>query len=219
MLDFNFHLTTPRLYISYLDPSKEAHCEFMYALVNTPQMVKEYRGKRDPLQNREAGRKFIQDGVDKLERSGYGRYLISLKPNNIDEEGSEKAKYALPFSKGEQELVGIVTMQLDRFPGAPTIPDIGFGLFEKYQGRGYATEAAQGLMKYFEEERGQFVFSGYCSPDNEASKSVLRNLGFEERGVRSILGIFGEGEETALTALVWTKGVAEDESELKRWGL
>lgn len=222
MLNFNFHLTTPRLYLSYLNPANDTHCKFVTTLVNSPEVAKQ----RDPsssVPDLEAGRKYIQDGFEKLERSGYGRYLISLRSGSHTNtetgttETEEEKESALPFSQRELEHIGVVTMKLDRYPGAPTIPDVGFGLLGKYTGRGYATEAAQGLLTYFREEKGQSAFAGYCNPDNEASKKVLSRSGFEERGMRDISGIFGEGK--VLSVLLWTMGVGEGEEELKRWGL
>ncbi|CAO2653994.1 Nn.00g107270.m01.CDS01 [Neocucurbitaria sp. VM-36] len=219
MLDFDFHLTTPRLYISHLNPSNSAHCDFICELINSPEFMNESKSIELKMPNREAGRKFIQDGIPKMERSGHGRYLISLKPLDISIEYPTTKEDALPFSRRRYEPIGVVTMQLARFPGAPTIPDVGFGLLARHQGRGYATEAAQRLLKYFEEERGQRDLAGYTSPENEASKNVFRRLGFEERGVRRLFGILGEGEEKVLKALVWTKGIGEGDGELEKWGM
>jgi RimJ/RimL family protein N-acetyltransferase len=171
------------------------------------------------MPSREAGRKFIENCNEKIERSGYGRYLISLNPTDVDSEESAKRASILPFSKREHVLVGIVTMLCGRFAGAPTIPDLGFGLLPEYFRKGYATEASQGLLKYFEEEKGQKAVSGFCGPENEASKKVLRRLGFEERGVRDLRGILGEGEGNIFRVVVWTKGVGEGDGELEKWGL
>lgn len=219
MLDFNFHLTTPRLYISYLNPSNDAHCDFMITLVKSPEITEESKSDSVPVPDREAGRKIIQDMMERMEQSGYGRYLVSLKPDNDNTEAAATKKQEenpLPFSQRQTEPVGVVTMMLGRHPGAPTIPDVGFGLLRAHQGQGYATEAAEGLVKYFEDERGQREFSGFCNPENQASANVFRRLGFEERGVREVRGIVGGDKMMVLRPLVWTKGVGGGEEELKQ---
>jgi RimJ/RimL family protein N-acetyltransferase len=215
MHDFNFHLTTPRLYISQFNPSQDAHCDFIYELFLSPGIVKELPAadveKFKKTTPREAGSKFIADSVEKMEKTGYGRYLISLKPSSPEDNN-------IPFCQRHYEPIGVVSMQYVRFPctTSPKVPDVGFGLLSRYCGKGYATEAAKGLVKYFEEERGLRQFCAFCKPDNEASKSVLRRLGLEERGVRKLDGVV-EGEQ--LTALVWTSGVGSGEDALVSLGL
>ena len=215
MLDFNFHLTTPRLYISHLDPSNDAHCDFIYELFLSPGIVKQLPAadveKFHKTTPREAGSKYITDSVEKMGKTGYGRYLISLKPSSPEDNDK-------PFSQQHMELIGVASMQYMRFPStiSPKVPDVGFGLLSRYFGKGYATEAAKGLIKYFEEKRGMKEFCAFCKPENEASKSVLKRLGLEERGVRELDGVV-EGEK--LTALVWTSSVGNGEDALVRLGL
>jgi RimJ/RimL family protein N-acetyltransferase len=218
MLDFNFHLTTPRLYVSHFNPSNDAHCNFVYELFLSPGIVKQMPAadveKFKKTTPREAGSKFIEDSVEKMEKTGYGRYLISLRPfpASLPEEND------IPFSQQHHEPIGVVSMQYVRFPSttSPKVPDVGFGLLSRYFGKGYAKEAAKGLIKYFEEERGLKEFCAFCKPDNEASKSVLRRLELEQRGVRELDGVV-EGEK--LTAMVWTSGVGPGEDALVRLGL
>jgi RimJ/RimL family protein N-acetyltransferase len=220
MLDFNFHLTTPRLYISHIDPSNEAHCIFMYDLFLSPGIVEHLPAidveKVNKTTPREAGSKFIADRLEKMEKTAYGPYLISLKPSPCS--NAFPTDPGIPFSQDHHEPIGVVSMQHARFPHipGPSVPDVGFGLLSQYFGKGYATEAAKELMRYFEEERGQRQFCAFCKPDNEASKSVLRRLGLEERGVRVLNGVV---EGVKLTALVWTKGIGSEEGALERLGM
>lgn len=241
MLDFTFHITTPRLIISHLNPSDDAHCDFICELIGRPDLIR-LNGVDHGIKDRETGRKFIADGVEKIARTGYGRYLISLAPNPsieppaagstdleaevqamVDNESGKDAEPSQSQSRDQSPgnlntPIGVVTMQAFRFPCSPTIPDLGFGLLPAYHGRGYATEASVALVKYFEEERGQTAFVGYCSPSNVASRNVFRRLGWEERGVRKVYGILGEGEEKVLRAEVWTSGVGGEE-ELRGGGI
>jgi RimJ/RimL family protein N-acetyltransferase len=205
MLDFDFHITTARLTISYLNPANDRQCDFVHDLNNSPEMLAVNKSLSSAFTDREASRKFIEQGTASLAKIGYGRYLISRKP---EEPQHIDASTRFSESVNTHDLIGIVSMQLARFPGAPTIPDIGFAIIAKYYGKGYATEAAQGLMKYYQEEKGHAAFAGYCDPGNESSKSMFRRLGFENRGVKEINGVVGEGKW--LKGLVYTTGHIEE---------
>jgi RimJ/RimL family protein N-acetyltransferase len=202
MLDPNFHITTPRLTISHIDPNNDLHCDFIDALNKTPELLVVHKALSRSVESRETLRQRLKDGAATWEKTGYGRYLISLRPDSAHETQDNKA-----FSETEDkwEFIGLVSMQCQRHPGAPPIPDVGFGLMAKHYGKGYATEAAQGLMKYYREEKGQTSFAGYCSLGNESSKKVLRRLGFAEVGVRGLKGVIGE--DAVLECVVFTLGL------------
>jgi RimJ/RimL family protein N-acetyltransferase len=202
MLDPNFHITTPRLTLSHIDPDNDLHCDFIQGLNKSPEIASLHQSLSRPVETPEAMRQRLKEGAATLEKTGYGRYLISLRHDSADETQDAKA-----FSEtaDTREFIGLVSMQCQRNPGAPPIPDVGFGLLSKNCGKGYATEAAQGLMKYYREERGQTRFAGYCSPVNESSKKVLRRLGFAEVGVRGVKGIVGG--DVVLNCMVFTLGL------------
>jgi hypothetical protein len=80
MLDFNFHITTPRLTLSYLDPSNAKHVDFIYELNNTPEMLATNRNLPNPYTNHEAALEFIKPNIKSLEKTGYGKFLISPHP-------------------------------------------------------------------------------------------------------------------------------------------
>jgi RimJ/RimL family protein N-acetyltransferase len=237
MLDYDFHLATPRLFISHLDPTNDAHCDFIHELMLSPSISEEISAadveKAKSMPPRDAGRKFIADGVEKMERTGYGRYLVSLRRTAALNINSPAEDDDAPFSQRRLTPIGVVSMQLERFtsapspltpllrlfqpnPSAPTIPDVGFGILPRYFGNGYATEAAAGLIEYFKEERGQKEFCAFCRPDNEPSANVLKRLGFESRGLSDVDGVV-EGE--TLSALVWTLGVGHEKRALETRGL
>ncbi|KAI4622189.1 hypothetical protein J4E83_004929 [Alternaria metachromatica] len=136
---------------------------------------------------RDVGKNFIAKDVERMEQTGYGRYLVSLRQNSALNINSPHEDEDVPFSKRRLTPIGIVSMQLARFPSepsAPTIPDVGFTFLPRYLGNGYATEAAAGLMEYYTDEKGLKEFCGFCKPENTASANVLKRLGFEERGLR-----------------------------------
>jgi ribosomal-protein-alanine N-acetyltransferase len=63
----------------------------------------------------------------------------------------------------------------------PDAVEFGYTIEPEYRGKGYATDAANQLMR-MAEERGitQFVLS--CSPANEPSLAIIRKLGFVQTG-------------------------------------
>jgi RimJ/RimL family protein N-acetyltransferase len=207
MLDPNFHISTARLDLTYLDASNDAHCDFVVSLVNSPEMAHLNKANPRNVPDREAARAHLLPMVEKLEKTGYGRYMVSLRDESSDD--------SVPFSqRSGREYIGHVSMQLGRFPGAPTVPDVGFALLARYYGKGYAAEAVLGLMKFFRETRGIEGFAGYTSPDNEASNRLFARMGFEKRGEKEVRGIVGDGRPFGVS--VWTLGLA---GELDEYGI
>ena len=155
------------------------------------------------MPDREAARKQI-DSFDRIWTEGYGRYLVSLKPTT-NSPASEPDN--LPFYEKLKTYtkIGVVSVNRRKFKNAPLAPDVGYGLLPAFQGKGYASEAAGALVRWFEEEKGQREFFGFCDPENEGSKGVLRRIGFAERGVRSIRGVYSD--DGVIVGMVFSKGL------------
>lgn len=205
-LDVNFRIRTPRLELRYLDPDSPAQCEYMFELVNSPEFLAGNGSTAIPTPDVETLQRLLRRDIPQLVQTGFGRYAVSLKSDGPPTEDAKSAPESETF-------IGTVTMKLRQNPGAPTIPDIGFQLLRRFWGKGYATEAAEALLKYFKEEKAIHGFAGYCETDNVQSQKMLQRLGFENRGVRPIR-ITGDG--LADEAMVWTKGV---EGELEKYGI
>jgi RimJ/RimL family protein N-acetyltransferase len=105
-------------------------------------------------------------------------------------------------------------MNSRQFEDAPLAPDVGYGLLPAFQGKGFAAEAAAALVRWFKEEKGQTEFFRFCDWDNEGSKVVLRRIGFEERGVRNIKGMYSNGG--IIVGMVFSKGLTKS---LEAYGL
>ncbi|KAI8168233.1 hypothetical protein K4K49_009922 [Colletotrichum sp. SAR 10_70] len=208
MLDYDWHLSTPRLYISHVNPSNDIHCDFFVEYMSDRGSAKLDELSRTMPKREAIAKLHILPRLERMEKLGWGRYLVSLKPEAVDEDSS-----IIPFSQRHLEPIGCVTMQLARYPGGgPTAPDLGFSFLDRYQGKGYATEAAQRLMKYFEEERGQKGFLGLTDPDNDKAKKMFQRMGFEDRGERDVVGVV---EGKTFMASVWSKGL---EGDLEEYG-
>ncbi|XP_014556031.1 hypothetical protein COCVIDRAFT_100806 [Bipolaris victoriae FI3] len=212
MSDPNFHITTPRLYLSYADPSNEAHVDFSLDLVNSAPTLRSQGSTGNSAADRAAARKRIADTMTSLKNKGFGRYFVWLRPETSSSDAST------PFSERSLTPIGSVGLQLARLDGikAPTIPDVGFIFLEKYQGKGYAAEAVAALMKYYEEEKGVSAFSGFTKEDNEGARGLFRRLGFTNHGVRRVSGIMWSGED--IEADTWTWGLKEGQ-ELGELGI
>lgn len=65
-------------------------------------------------------------------------------------------------------------------PPADRVVEIGYTVFPDWRGRGYATEAARGLIGWAREQ-GVEVVLATARPSNEPSHAVLRRCGF--RGI------------------------------------
>ena len=63
------------------------------------------------------------------------------------------------------------------FDPARTTAELGWVLHPRWQGRGYATEAARAVMDYGHERLGYRHFIAHCDAENAASAAVMRKLG------------------------------------------
>ncbi|KAF9736575.1 ribosomal-protein-alanine acetyltransferase [Paraphaeosphaeria minitans] len=205
MVATEFHIDTPRLVISHFDSLQDSHCDFLVTLYDTEQS-RDHKPVHSLMPDREAARKNIESN-DLIYSTGYGRYLVSLKTPTTSATSEAEV---IPFSERVKAYtkIGVVGLKFRKYEGAPLAPDVGYGLLPAFQGRGYATEAAAALVRWFEEEKGQTEFFGFCDPDNEGSKAVLRRIGFKEWGVRNIKGIYADGG--LIVGMVFSKGLTKD---------
>jgi len=67
-------------------------------------------------------------------------------------------------------------------PGTERMVEIAYGIAEAYQGRGYATEAAMGLIQFARESGLVSVVRAHTLPTNWASIRVLEKCGFKRIG-------------------------------------
>jgi RimJ/RimL family protein N-acetyltransferase len=207
MCDPNWHITTPRLYISHQITCNDSHIDFTLALLHNPAAVKYNPSGPIHVPDRDAARAYLESSTSRMLRTGYGRFLVSLRATQTPDDDT------VPFSQRPQELIGKVTCQFQRHestPG-PQIPDIGFSFLPKYHGKGYAKEALQALMKYYEEEKGTKAFAALTDEENDEAKKLLGRLGFRDEGVRVVEGVVNGGKGERMS--VWTMGVEERELE------
>lgn len=75
-------------------------------------------------------------------------------------------------------FIGIASLCLTDTELPPTA-ELGVNIIDRYQQRGYATVALQGLMTYAQQQHDIKVFTADVLSRNEASKALFEHLGFE----------------------------------------
>jgi len=127
--------------------------EFILELLNDPSFIR-FIGDKG-VRTLDDARNYILNGpVASYEKFGYGLYATEIKDGNI--------------SIG---MCGI--LKRDTLPD----PDIGFAFLPRYWNRGYAFEAAAGVMKYARDVLGIDQMLAITTPDNEASGRLLEKIG------------------------------------------
>lgn len=139
----------------------EEDAKFILQLLNEPSFVrnigdKGVRTTADALQYIRAG------PIASYERFGFGLYLVALKETGV--------------SIG---LCGLIKRE------ALADVDVGFAFLPAFWLKGYASEAASGVMAYGREVLGISRIVAITSPDNGGSIRVLEKLGLRfERMIR-----------------------------------
>lgn len=195
--DTRFSIPTKRLHISYVQPENPDHNTFLVRLWNTDDFIQS--SGRTSINTPEKAAVFLRNRVlADYARNGYGQFFVSLKPY-----------YDAPLA--QSRLIGTVSLMKGEPPNAYKVPDIGYAILPEESGKGYATEAAVGLLEYARRELGIVEVLGFCGKDDPRSARVLQKIGMEFRGTKK-LRVFG-GKESAVYAL---PGMIDD---LKVYGI
>ena len=84
--------------------------------------------------------------------------------------------------KETQQLIGSVGIIPDPKRENPQVRMLGYWLNENYWGKGYMTEAVQGVLKYGFEKLKLSLITATCYPHNKRSQKVLKKNGFIYEG-------------------------------------
>jgi RimJ/RimL family protein N-acetyltransferase len=143
-------LETERLTLRYLTPTDAL---FMINLLNDPGWLR-YIGDRG-VHTREEAIRYIETGPMRMyAQYGFGLYLIQRTVN--------------------QEPIGICGLVKRDFLDDI---DLGFALLERYQGVGYAREAASGVLHYAASVLKLTRIVAITTTDNDRSAKLLETLG------------------------------------------
>lgn len=124
-------------------------------------------------------RKIFMEQLNDWERQ-QSFYEKKIKAIN-EEDNNQKYTWSIFLKTGEP--IGQITVQpKDEYADNPEIRDIGWFINPKYQGNGYATEAASEVLRFMFEEVEIDKIITSAAIVNQGSWRVMEKLGFEKIG-------------------------------------
>lgn len=142
-------LETERLVLREFDISD---AQSMYELNLDPEVIK-YTGD-PPFKSLDEAKTFLENYQD-YQKNGFGRWAM--------------------ITKEENEFIGWCGLKLNE----ETYIDLGFRIFRKHWGKGYATEAARACINYGFNQLGFKQIIGRVVAENVASIKVLEKIGMQ----------------------------------------
>jgi len=119
---------------------------------------------------------------DRSDHRGFiGQMIADMQVKRPGEQGPGGPWYQYIAERREDGvLVGDLGVGFD-VPG-PHQVELGYRILPAFHRMGYAKEAAAALIDHLIEQHGIHRFVGVVASPNEASKAVLRSLGFRQEG-------------------------------------
>lgn len=197
-----FVIETPRLYITHWKPESQRHCSFFVRLSNCPSFRAAFGANRG-AHTEEDARAAIKDRYVANYDKGYGGMLVLLKQ---PQDGASDIETALEHA----EPLGAVSLLMH---GEHTLPDIGFGLIDEAQGKGYATEAARAYVEHAKTVLGFPHVVAFCGPSNSKSRRTIERLGLVNLGEHELKAFSGA------KGLVFASEGVHDFAELAQYNI
>lgn len=97
----------------------------------------------------------------------------------IDRQKHHGIQYWPLFETQSGQFIGCSGLRPCTFTPGNNNYELGFHILKRYWGKGYATEAAKGVIKYVHEKLGLTKFYAGHHPQNANSQKVLLKLGFQ----------------------------------------
>lgn len=132
---------------------------------------------------------------------------LKFLSSQFDAGENEKGRYHAfaVYHCGDNRLIGDVGFYLE--PGPEDKGDLGFQFHPDYHGKGYATEAIEGLLKYAFSSLTLQRITSHCDARNFASVRLLERLGMRREGhfkqSRMTKGVFHDEYAYALLREEW----------------
>jgi ribosomal-protein-alanine N-acetyltransferase len=135
---------------------------------------------------------------DELTRNAFRRRL-----RRYARDAREGFGYAFfVFHRQDDRLLGGVTLSNVR-RGVTQSCSLGYWMGKPHAGKGLMQDAVRTVLGFVFENLGLHRLEAACLPNNEASKTVLRKVGFEEEGyARQYLRINGRWSDHLLFAML-----------------
>ena len=160
-------IQTGRLSLRELD---FGDAEFILELLNEPSFIRNIgdKGVRTPA---DARTYILQGPMDSYARNGFGLYATCLRHGALD---GTPAGTAIG-------ICGLVKRE------GLNDPDVGFAFLARYWSKGYAVEAAAGVLAHARKALNLRRIVAITSPDNAPSIAVLEKIGLKfERTIRLV---------------------------------
>ena len=173
-----FLIPTPRLQITPFDPANQTHCAFLVKVWNTDDFINSCG--HTSVDTPEKAASFIQRRkLSDYARYRHGIFLVSLR---------------------DGKPIGTVSLMKGTPPDPYySAPDVGYAILPEESGKGYATEAAKGMLEYARKDLGIEGAFGFCAAEDMRSRRVLEKVGLNFRGIGDLI-VFG-GKRSAVYAL------------------
>ena len=114
------------------------------------------------------------------------RYMFHLPNASLEETQAFLTNAEKEWQKAEPSFYEFAVLFNGRHIGAVCVyfddegsGEVGWIIDKDYWGRGFATEAAGGMIQYFRSELGVRRFIAHCDSENIASQRVMTKLGFK----------------------------------------
>jgi RimJ/RimL family protein N-acetyltransferase len=151
-------LETERLILRRLEAGD---APFILELVNEPGWLR-FIGDRK-VHDLDAARCYIENGPQAMyQRYGYGLYGVELK------DGTSIGMCGIVKREGLEDV------------------DLGFALLGRFEGRGYAREAATATLEHANCAHNLQRMAAITTPSNERSIRLLQSIGFKPQGERRL---------------------------------
>jgi RimJ/RimL family protein N-acetyltransferase len=116
--------------------------------------------------------------VPRYSRDDFER-RVAARPKRFDARATGRFEWLIEYKK---ESIGWISLRVgDHARGAA---EIGYSVVSEHRGSGFATEAARALIANAFETTDLQQIDACCVPENEASRRLLRTLGFIETRVQ-----------------------------------
>lgn len=143
-----------------LEPYRHEHYDGLRAMENDPEIMRYI--SNGIVKTPEETRANIERVMQRWQQYGFSWWAIREKQTD--------------------SVVGAACLQhLANQDGAPL--EIGWRLNASVHGKGYATEAAQAMIKFAIEQVGARYLVAVADPANDASQRVMQRLGMKYKGI------------------------------------
>ncbi len=106
---------------------------------------------------------------------------VAARPKHFDSRALGRFEWLIIVA-ASKESAGWVSLRVgDHARGTA---EIGYSLLAPHRGRGYASEAARGVVRHAFTETDLKTIDACCVPQNVASRALLAGVGFEEMRVQ-----------------------------------